>query len=271
MIPDKYKQSVLVGLAFSVVALCFLIAQLPDEKFHIYFFDVDQGDATFVKTPDGHQILIDGGPKNYVIEELGKVMPFFDKTIDLVVLTHPHADHIDGLVEVLKRFEVRAVLMTGVYDGNSTYLEFLRVLEEDGIRVFFGEENFLFGEVGLGVLYPLESFYGKSFDNINNSSLVVQISYKDLDVLVTGDLEVEGEREILDLEDVDILQAGHHGSKTASSLGFLAKTSPEIVVISCGEDNKFGHPHIEALENMEMAGVEEILRTDIEGTVEFVY
>ncbi len=273
MIPDKYKQSVVVGLAFCVVALWFLFAQLPDSRFHIYFLDVDQGDATFVKTPDGHQILIDGGPKNYVIEELGKVMPFFDKTIDLVVLTHPHADHIDGLVEVLKRFEVRAVLMTGVYDGNSTYLEFLRVIEEQGVRVFFAESEmgFVFGKVAVDVLYPVESFFGKSFDNINNSSLVVQISYEDMEVLITGDLEVEGEREILNLEDVDILQAGHHGSKTASSLEFLAKISPEIAVISCGEDNKFGHPHMEALENLEMAGVREIYRIDLEGVIEFVY
>ncbi len=271
MIPDKYKQSVMVVLGFCVIALYFLFVQLPDSRFHIYFLDVDQGDATLVKTPDGHHILIDGGPNNYVIERLGEVMPFFDKTIDLVVLTHPHADHIDGLVEVLKRFEVKNVLMTGVYDGNSTYLEFLRVIEEQDVRVFFGNENFLFGDVGVDVLYPSESFFGKSFDNINNSSLVVEVSYRDLDVLVTGDLEVEGERELSGLERIDILQVGHHGSKTASSLEFLAKISPEIAVISCGEDNKFDHPHVEALKNLELAGVGKIHRIDLEGTIEFVY
>lgn len=273
MIPDKYKQSVVVVAVFCVVALYFLFTQLPDSRFHIYFLDVGQGDATFVKTPDGHQILIDGGPKNYVIEELGKVMPFFDKTIDLVVLTHPHADHIDGLVEILKRFEVENMLMTGVYDGNSTYLEFLRVIEEQGVRVFFAESGmgFVFGKVAVDVLYPVESFFGKSFDNINNSSLVVQISYEDMEVLITGDLEVEGEMELVGLSDVDIYQVGHHGSKTASSLGFLAKISPEIAVISCGGDNKFGHPHAEALENLKMAGVREIYRTDSVGTIEFVY
>ena len=274
MVPDKYKQGVVVGLIFCVIALCFLFVQLPDSKFHIYFLDVGQGDATFVKTPFGHQILIDGGPNNYVIEELGKVMPFFDKTIDLVVLTHPHADHIDGMVEVLKRFEVENVLMTGVYSGDSTYLEFLRVIEEQGVRVFFGEEDFVFGDVELDVLYPIESFYGKSFDNINNSSVVVEISYEDVGILITGDLEIEGETELAEsglLNDVDILQAGHHGSKTASSLPFLAKISPEIAVISCGKDNKFGHPHIEVLENLELAGVEEIYRTDLEGRIEFVY
>lgn len=276
MIPDKYKQGVVVGVAFCVIALCFLFVQLPDDRFHIYFLDVGQGDSTFVKTPFGHQILIDGGPNNYVIEELGKVMPFFDKTIDLVILTHPHADHIDGMVEVLKRFEVENVLMTGVYSGDSTYLEFLRVIEEQGVRVFIAknEMGFLFGDVEVDVLYPVESFFGKSFDNINNSSIVVRISYGEESILITGDLEIEGEEELVEsglLDNVDILQVGHHGSKTASSLPFLAKISPEIAVISCGEDNKFGHPHTEALENLEMAGVEEVYRTDLDGTIEFVY
>ncbi|MFH1533530.1 MAG: ComEC/Rec2 family competence protein [Nitrospirota bacterium] len=276
MIPDKYKQGVVVGLLFCVIALCFLFVQLPDDRFHIYFLDVGQGDATFVKTPFGHKILIDGGPNNYVIEELGKVLPFFDKTIDLVVLTHPHADHIDGLVEVLKRFDVENVVMTGVYCGDSTYLEFLRVLEEQGVRVFFAESGmgFLFGDVEVGVLYPAESFFGKSFENINNSSLVVKVSYGDENILFTGDLEMEGESELAEsglLDNVDVYQVGHHGSKTASSLPFLAKISPEIAVISCGKDNKFNHPHVEALENLEMAGVEEVYRTDLEGTVEFVY
>lgn len=276
MIPDKYKQGVVVGVAFCVIALCFLFIQLPDSKFHVYFLDVGQGDATLVKTPDNHQILIDGGPNNYVIEELGKVMPFFDKTIDLVILTHPHADHMDGLVDVLKRFEVENVLMTGVYSGDSTYLEFLRVIEEQNVRVFFAESElgFLFGDVAVDVLYPTESFFGKSFDNINNSSVVVRISYGDENILVTGDLEIEGEKELAEsglLDDVDIYQVGHHGSKTASSLPFLAKISPEIAVISCGKDNKFGHPHTEALENLEMAGVEEVFRTDLEGMIEFTF
>lgn len=274
MIPDKYKKTVVIGVLFCVIALYFLFVQLPDDRFHVYFLDVGQGDATLVKTPDNHQILIDGGPENIVIEELGEVMPFFDKTIDLVILTHPHADHIDGLVEVLKRFEVENVLMAGVYCGDSTYLEFLRVIEEQEMRVFFGKENFLFGEVFVDVLYPLESFFGKSFDNLNNSSLVVEVSYEDFDILFTGDLELEGEAELVDLgvlEDVDIYQVGHHGSKTASTLPFLAEISPETAVISCGKDNKFDHPHEEALENLKLAGVEEVHRTDLEGMIEFVY
>lgn len=276
MIPDKYKQGVVIGLLFCVIALSFLFVQLPDDRFHVYFLDVGQGDATFVKTSFGHQILIDGGPNNYVIEELGKVMPFFDKTIDLVILTHPHADHIDGLVEVLKRFEVENVLMTGVYSGDSTYLEFLRVIEKQNVRVFFAESGlgFRFGNVEVGVLYPVESFYGKSFDNMNNSSITVKISYGDKSVLVTGDLEIEGEAELAEsglLDNVDILQVGHHGSKTASSLPFLAKISPEIAVVSCGKDNKFNHPHEEVLENLKLSGVNEIFRTDLEGMIEFVY
>lgn len=275
-IPAKFKKVFLAAAMLGVVALCVLFAQLPDDKFHIYFLNVGQGDATLVKTPDNHQILIDGGPGNVVVEELGTLMPFFDKSLDLVILTHPHADHVDGLVEVLSRFEVENVLINGVYSGESAYIEFLGEILNQDIPVFVAEAeiDFLFGDVMIDVIYPFESFYGKSFGNLNNSSISVRISYKDKSILITGDLEIEGEAELVEsgiFMDSDIYQVGHHGSKTASSLGFLGKVSPAIAVISCGVDNKFDHPHEEALVNLELVGVEEIYRTDLDGRVEFEF
>lgn len=268
----NFKKATTIVLLFCLISMGILFKQIPDDRFHIYFLDVGQGDATFIKTPLNHQILIDGGPENLVIEELGKVMPFFDKTIDLVVLTHPHADHIDGLVEVLKRFEVENIVINGIYSHESSYLEFLDQLTDE-VSVFIADDetDFSFGEVYIDVVYPIESFYGKSFDNINNSSVSVQVIYKNTSILITGDLEAEGEMELVDISDVDIYQAGHHGSKTASSLEFLARINPDIVVVSCGEDNQFDHPHTEALNNFELVGAKSIFRTDQEGTIEFVF
>ena len=120
------KKQIIITLLGLYLVLCFAYLQVPNHSFHLYFLDVGQGDSIFIKTPENHQILIDGGPQNKVIEELGEVMPFFDKSLDLVVLTHPHADHIDGLVEVLKRYRVDNVLVTGVNYENPTYKEFLK-------------------------------------------------------------------------------------------------------------------------------------------------
>jgi competence protein ComEC len=257
-------------------AFCVLFWQLPDDKFHIMFLDVGQGDSIFIKTPQNHQILIDGGPDNAVIEELGGVMPFFNKSIDLVVLTHPHADHINGLVEVLERFKVENVLLTGVADDEEAYIEFLSIIDEKNVRVFIAEEgtDFLFNDVLVDVLYPFESIAGMSFDNLNNSSVVVRVVYEENEILLTGDLEMEGEEQLVEegveLE-ADILKAGHHGSKTASGLEFLGEVGAEVVVISCGLDNKFGHPHEEVMENFALSGVEEVRRTDLEGTVEIEF
>jgi len=268
---------ILFGIMISgYLAFCVLFWQLPDDKFHIMFLDVGQGDSIFIKTPQNHQILIDGGPDNAVVEELGGVMPFFNKSIDLVVLTHPHADHINGLVEVLERFEVENVLITGVADDEEAYIEFLNVIDEKDIRIFIAEEgtDFLFNDMLLDVLYPFESIAGMSFDNLNNSSVVVRVVYEDIEVLLTGDLEMEGEEKLVEAGvelKSDILKAGHHGSKTASGLEFLGEVGAEIAVISCGLNNKFGHPHEEAMQNFALSGVEEVRRTDLEGTVEYEF
>ncbi|MBD3360470.1 MBL fold metallo-hydrolase, partial [Candidatus Peregrinibacteria bacterium] len=151
----KIKKSVISVLIVLYSVFILLLLQLPDDKFHIFFLDVGQGDSIFIKTPQNHQILIDGGPKNIVIERLGEIMPFFDKSLDFLVLTHPHADHVDGLVEVLKRYKVENVLLTGVYSEYSAYFEFLDIVYDKKINVFFAEANndFLFSNVLIDVIY----------------------------------------------------------------------------------------------------------------------
>lgn len=272
----KFKKYILLVLVMVAAAISYALYELPDNKFHIYFLNVDQGDSILIKTPLNQRILVDGGPKAFVLEELGKVLPFFDREIDLMVLTHPHADHIEGLVEVLKRYEVKRVLMTGVNFFDDTYKEFLKEVYARDIPVFIAERDmdFVFGDVFIDVLYPFESIAGDNYDNLNNSSIGLVVVYKDRKILLLGDLEKEVEQELLKTflpNDVDIYKASHHGSKTASSIEFLDRISPEIVVIQVGKSNRFKHPHPETIRNFYRSDVEKIYRTDTEGTIEFVY
>jgi len=254
-------------------ALAVLIWQIPNTDFKIYFLNVGQGDSIFIKTPENHQILIDGGPKNYVLAELDKVMPFFDKSLDMVVLTHPHADHVDGLVEVLKRYDVGMILMTGVDYKSPDYEEFLKVAAAKNIKIMIAknDKDFKFGNVVFDLLYPSNPFLDANFKNVNNSSIVMKILYGGKKILLTGDMELEEESLLmktgLDLK-ADILKVGHHGSKTSSSKKFLNLVNPEIAIIQSGKGNSFGHPHEETLRNLKDTGVNKIYRNDIDGRIE---
>ncbi len=253
-----------------------LLWQLPDGRFHVYFLDIGQGDGILVKTPDNHQILIDGGPKNYILEELSEVLPFFDKTIDLVVLTHPHADHIDGLVEVLKRYKVENVLITGIDYDSPNYTEFLKEIRNGEVKVFVATKNldFQFGEVVFDILYPEKQILGKKIDNLNNSSIVMKVLHHDKTLLLTGDMELEEEALLMesgaDLK-ADILKAGHHGSRTSTSGKLLTLVKPKIAVIQCGRNNSFGHPHVETIENLKLAKIKNVYRNDRDGRVEISF
>ncbi|MBU1151565.1 MBL fold metallo-hydrolase, partial [Patescibacteria group bacterium] len=202
------------------------------------------------------------------------VMPYTDSSIDFVVLTHPHADHLDGLVEVLERFEVGAVLITGVFADDDTYFEFLDKVAE--VPVYFAESgtDFLFGDLKMDVLYPFSQIVGEEFKNLNNSSVVLMIESGDLRILLTGDAEGEVEQELIERYfgklKSDILKAGHHGSKTASSAGFLSVVRPDVVVVQVGEGNSFSHPHEESLRAFEALGAT-VRRNDLEGIIEFIF
>lgn len=249
------------------------MTRLPHGRFLVDFLDVGQGDAILLTAPSGEQVLIDGGPEQMVLQKLAKVMPFLDRTLDLVVLTHPHADHVMGLVQVLERYEVGAVLLTGVFYENPIYEAFLEKINKYGVPILIASgQNFMIGEVDFRVLFPLESLTGQIFENINNSSIVLKATHGDMDILLTGDAEHEVEEFLLfrgqDLE-AEILKIGHHGSRTASSSDFLDAVSPEIAIIQSGEGNDFKHPHEETLENLKMRDVL-IRRNDLEETIRFI-
>ena len=273
---DTLKRFLLVWVVGGFVVAGVALWQLPDRFFHIWFLNIGQGDAVLIKTPEQHYILIDGGPGNTVMEELAAVMPFFVKELDLVVLTHPHADHIDGLVEVLRRYRVKGVLLSGPNYSSSTYDQFLAEISDRDLPFWIAEmeTDFRFGAVGFDVIYPFEQALAENFGNVNNASVALKVSYGDLKIMLTGDLEGEAEAELianpyLDLR-ANILKAGHHGSRTSLTWDFLQKVKPDTVVIQSGKDNQFGHPHEETLKKLEKMGVE-VRRNDLEGRVEFRY
>ncbi len=267
-IPAKFKFSVISFLLISFFLLLFLYSQIPDDSFHIYFLDVGQGDAIFIKTPENHQILIDGGPQNSVIEELTDILPFFDKSIDLVVLTHPHNDHISGLIHVLKRYDVDNVLITGVDHDSFYYQEFLHEISRSEIVLAQNDYALMLGNVLLDIVYPMQQLTGESFSNLNNSSIVLSVKYGDKTILLTGDLEEEFQ--LSGNLEADILKVGHHGSKGSSSMDFLEKVMPEVAVIQVGDGNQFGHPHEETLKSLEKIGAK-VYRNDLSGRIEFVF
>ncbi|MDD4351458.1 MAG: MBL fold metallo-hydrolase [Candidatus Gracilibacteria bacterium] len=230
--------------------------QVPEQNLQIHYLSVGQGDATLIEGPDGQKILLDGGPFSNILPELGKLMPYYDKKIDLIILTHPHADHIDGLVEILKRYEVKNILLNPVFYKSSTYLEFLETIKGQDLN-FIPATNKYGLEIGdslfFEILFPFADTSFMEFKNINNSSMVIRLKYGENIFLFTGDAEEEVEELLLRSEQdlsATYFQAGHHGSKTANTLYLLEKVNPKLVIISSGTDNKFGHPHQETLDRL---------------------
>jgi len=266
------KKIILGFFTVILVTFCFLAfifyLEFGQTDFQFIVFDVGQGDAIFVRTPGHYDILIDGGPDNEVVYKLGEYLPFYDREIDLMVLTHPHADHVVGLIEVLNRYKVKKIFTTGVLYYSPDYLVWLDKIKEKNIPVEIIDSQrtlVLPDQTRLEILFPDHSLEGKEIDNVNNASIVAKLTYKETEILLTGDYEDEESlvEKGLDLS-ADILKSGHHGSDTGNDLEFLKAVDPETVVISCGEGNKFGHPHQATLDNLEGLGIN-VFRTDLQG------
>jgi len=244
--------------------------------FQFHALSVGQGDAILLVTPDQHHVLIDGGPGSSVTEELGETLPLLYRDIDLMVLTHPHLDHLEGLISVLDHYSVKALLLSAPHYSSDAYAVFLERVTELGIPVYFAEADtdFKLGDLKLDVLYPFESVTGESFENVNNVSVVIRADFENHSMMLMGDAEQEVEAELLEHDvvhgPVDILKAGHHGSRTSSTEAFLEAVQPKLMVISCGDGNDFGHPHPETLEKAARLQIP-ILRTDTSGRVSVVF
>ena len=270
------------SLIHFVVLLCLSVfafsthstASQKDGLLKIHFFDVGQGDSIFIEAPNGNQVLVDGGPDNRVLSELAKAMPFYDRDIDVVVASHPHADHIFGLIEVLDRFEVANIIEAKDRYVSPVFDKWQEKVGKEGAReteALAGKVIDLGNDVYLKILYPFKSYDGTVLKKPHEANVVVMLEYKELEVLLTGDMEMSVERQLLlngsDIS-AEILKVGHHGSKTSSGDSFLDSINPEVAVIQVGK-NSYGHPTQEVLSRLENFGIK-YYRTDLDGTVKVV-
>ena len=269
---------IILGTLFCFNILAWIgLWQVNQPYLEVTFFDVGQGDAIFIETPQGHQILIDSGPGSAVLEKLGTEMPFYDRTIDLIVLTHPEYDHYSGFIEVLKRYKVENILWTGVLRNTAEFREWQKLIEEEKANIYIAWSGQKikclkpsFKQFSLDILFPFESLEGLEVNGANNTSVVTRLTYGNNSFLFTGDISKKIERELVDKGiDSDVLKVSHHGSKTSSAQEFIKEVSPEIAVIQCGKDNKYGHPSQETLDILEKYGIN-ILRTDLDGDIKII-
>lgn len=238
----------------------------------VAFLDIGQGDAIYIRTPSGAQMLYDAGPDSSVVRRLHEVMPFLSRTLDLIILSHPDQDHVAGFSDILRRFSVRAIIDSGYAGevGNPFYGDILSTAKEKKIPVLWGGKGTMI-DLGGGVTGEILSPDGKyTVGDTNIASIVLKLSYGSSTMLLSGDLPYQVEDTLVDAYgntlDVDIFKAGHHGSNTASGEKLLRAMTPELIVVSSGKDNKYGHPSTSVTERFDRLGIP-WLNTAKEGTI----
>lgn len=261
-----------IGLLAILLLLLREVRTSPDHQaVVVHFFDVGQGDSAFVTGPSGQQILIDGGPDLRTLEHLGTVMPYFDRTIDILVLSHPHLDHVAAFPEILKRYKVGRVIVSGAAYENGPYEEFLTLLTQKKIPVLLpepGTQINLDDGLLMDLLWPPPVYFGESIDEVHDSNVIFKLRYGQDSVLFTGDAEESIERQLLSRgTDVSatVLKVGHHGSRTSTGTGFLIAVDPEMAVVSVAAQNSYGLPDEDVLGRFTHLGIS--YKTTMSGTV----
>lgn len=254
-----------------VVGFCISIQRTRPQLLSISFLDVGQGDSIFIETPSGHQILIDGGVDNIVLSQLGTVMKPGDHTIDLIIATHPDADHISGLIPVINRYDVETFVIPDYSSETAVYRQLMETVSDrvpKQIYGFIGDRV----DAGDGVVLDFLAPYNLDTEESNDVSIVAKLSYGNFSAMLTGDAGMMIEQQLVrwygDQLNSDILKAGHHGSRTSTTAQFVRSVSPEIGIISAGKNNRYGHPHQQVLSILEKADIE-ILATYDRGTITF--
>lgn len=273
-VQKKKIKLIMIGIlaVFGLLIWSAYFSLRPADKLLVEFFDVGQGDASFVETPDHRQILIDGGPDNSVLAKIGRVLPFYDRTIDILIITHPDSDHLAGAVKIAKNYNIGLILTNGRDCATKLCAEFDKIVKEKKIKVIAAKtgQKIDFGDnIKMDIFLPENAPGAAGKGEDNNFSVISRLAYGADSFLFMGDAEAKEELEILnswpDLA-AEVLKVGHHGSKNSTNQLFLEKLKPKFSIISVGDKNKYGHPTAEVLEKLEKIG-SEIFRTDLRGDI----
>ncbi len=268
-----YTLSVLVLISLNVLVYSVIFIEETRPPLTVTFFDVGQGDAVLIEAGNGNRMLIDVGGGAKTASLVAESLPFYDQNIDVVAISHPHADHSDGLAPMLEYVGVGVVLDSGSGHKTRVVEDYRSALDIHGVETVYARRGMLVRlseEVFATVLFPDRNTYAMDPDN---ASIWLKLYHGDTTFLFTGDAfssiesyMVEMDRDILDS---DVFKAGHHGSRTSNSLALLMVAMPDYIVVSAGEDNSYGHPHEDVLERFEYIGAE-VLKTSTEGDIVFV-
>lgn len=272
--PLARRQWLLLAGLFIIVVSIWVVLLSSDRQgtLTVAFLDVGQGDAMYIETPSGNQMLIDGGAGRQTLRPLGRMMPFYDRSVDLLLATHPDQDHIGGFPAVIERMDVRGMIATENTTETGAYHaleDMVRSKHIPRILARSGERIILDHGVVLDVLFPDRNTSGWE---TNAGSIIARLSYGKTSFLFTGDSPVAIERYLSDVYGAtlraNVLKLGHHGSRTSSSREFVSAVGPDYAIISAGKGNRYGHPHQEVVETMRELGIL-TLSTAEKGTIVF--
>lgn len=257
---SNFRWYLLFGLMIFSIVLWIRISH--EEKRGILTFallNIGQGDAIFIESPTGTQIVVDGGPNNTLMREISKVMPWYDRHIDMLVVTNPDRDHYEGFISLLKKYSTATLLEPGTTNDNDVYKHFQKQISDRGIKKVVarrGQVIDIGGGAYLQILFPDRDVSGLS---PNDGSIVMKLVYGETSIMLQGDSTAKIENYLLALGTTTlkstILKAGHHGSRTSSDENYVRVVDPEWTVISSGVENDYGHPHKEILETMDKLGI----------------
>jgi len=256
-----------IGCAFLFL---FLSLSVFSAILSVHFIDVGQGDAILIQTPDGKNILIDGGP----VEAFPTLDDYLRsqgvEVLEIVIATHPHADHIGGLSKIFAEYPVARVYMPRVSHTTVLYRNLLLAVREAGLKIQTARMD-MDVTVEEGILFRLLGPVRDDYEELNNHSVVIYLAFQEVSFLFMGDAETDAEADLMKrklIPDADVLKVAHHGSRSSTSEAFLKKVEPTYAVISCGKNNDYGHPHASVLKRLRLYA-SEVFRTDRNGTLLF--
>jgi competence protein ComEC len=269
-IKNYYKSLFLMVLLAAAVLVWYVVYEESRSGLMVAFLDVGQGDAVFIQAENGNQVLLDGGPNKAVLRQLSKVMPFYDRSLDMIINSHPHADHLAGLIEVLERYDVDSAIESGTAQNTPEYQEWEKIIADKKIPHFYGKRGMkinLDKNLYLEILLPAVN--AQNLDP-HPGMLVAKLVYGNTSYLLTGDMEKPLENYLVSLErknlKANVLKIGHHGSSKSTSESLLGFGTPQYAIISAGRDNSYGHPHKETLDILSKFEIQ-LLRTDEIGVI----